>query len=333
MFVAGLIAVFLVTTIAVYGFISLAPAMKLLALPGEHRLHQEPTPMVGGIAIYIGILSGFILVDASFYRLLPCLFLMCLVGVLDDRFSLPSWSRFLVQGAVAYLMIKLTGVQLEGLGLLVSADTELLLGSWATPMTIFATIGVINAVNMSDGMDGLASGMVLLILISLIVLGTPSKALVLITVMALLGFMLWNVRLLGERARAFMGDAGSTMLGLLLAYLLIEVSQAGKGVAPVTALWLMALPLMDAVAVLIVRPLKGNSPFSADRIHYHHLLLGRGLSVNQALVTALVSQAIFIVAGLAMWKTQVPAHWQFTAFLVLFVLYLALLLNSTKAKQ
>lgn len=332
MSIVGLITVFLATSLTNYVFIRLAPAMKLLAMPGAHRRHHSPTPLVGGIAIYVGILVGFVVIDSSFHGFLPCLFLMCLVGVLDDRFTLPSWSRFLAQGLAAFLMTKLTGVQLESLGFLFSDQSEILLGSWSTPITIFATIGVINAVNMSDGMDGLGGGLVLLILVSLVILGSPSMGLVLITIVSVLGFLIWNVRLLGKQARAFMGDAGSTMLGLLLAYLLIEVTQGGQGVAPVTALWLMALPLMDAVAVLIARPLNGKSPFSADRSHYHHLLLQRGMSVNLALIAVLSSQALFIAAGLTMWTLQVAQHWQIKGFLALFAIYLVFLIVSTKAK-
>jgi len=256
-----------------------------------------------------------------------------MVGVLDDRFSLPSWSRFLAQGLVTYLMITLTGVQLESLGFLLSNDSEVLLGSWSVPMTIFATIGVINAVNMSDGMDGLAAAMVLLVLASLMIFGGPSPSLVLIAMASVLGFLVWNLRFLNHHARAFMGDAGSTMLGLLLAYLLIEASQTKPGIAPVTALWILALPLIDAVTVLIVRPIRGNSPFSADRIHYHHLLLNKGLSVNLTLCILLSVQVLFVLMGLWLAHFNVAENIQLLVFLIVFSIYLLYLLRYTGNKQ
>jgi len=130
-----------------------------------------------------------------------------------------------------------------------------------------------------------------------------------------------------------MGDAGSTMLGLIIAYLLISASQASTGIAPVTALWMLAVPLMDAVAVLLVRPIRGKSPFSADRIHYHHQLAQKGFSVNGVLVVALALQISLIVVGIAMWRAQVPDHLQLILFLLLFSCYFARLLWYTNPRK
>ena len=99
-------------------------------------------------------------------------------------------------------------------------------------------------------------------------------------------------------------------------------SQTDAGIAPVTALWLMALPLIDAVAVLIVRPLRGKSPFSADRIHYHHQLLDRGFSVNQTLILALVMQLGFIAVGYVFHNNGIAEFIQLRIFLLIFVAYL-----------
>lgn len=305
-----------------------AEQLKLLAHPGEHRLHQHSTPLVGGLGIYSAILVGLIFLDSSFKNFLPVLMFMCAVGALDDRFKLPSWSRFLAQGLAAYLMIKMTGVELKSLGFL-SPDRELMLGRWSMPMTIFATIGVINAINMSDGHDGLAGSLVLLVLISLFFNGAD-HGLILISCAALLGFLLLNLRLFRSRAIVFLGDAGSMMLGLLLAYLLIKHSQMKAGIWPVTALWLLALPLIDAVAVLIVRPLRGKSPFAADRIHYHHQLVDRGVSVSLAVGIAVLIQTGFIILGLWAWKMRIADHFQLIAFLILFVLYLFSLIWFTR---
>jgi len=144
--VLSLLAVFIVTFIAALVLAHFADRLELVASPGEHRQHQFNTPMVGGLAMYAGILVGFVILDNSYANLMPALLLLCAVGALDDRYTLPSWSRFVAQGIAAYLMIHLTGVQLLTLGYL-TPSSEWLLGRWSTPMTIFATIGVINAVN------------------------------------------------------------------------------------------------------------------------------------------------------------------------------------------
>lgn len=321
----GLLSLVLViTSLAVYLLSKFSAKLGLIAEPGEHRLHQTATPMVGGIAIYLGLLSGMLLIDGSFSSLMPSLFLMCAVGALDDRYNLPSWTRFLAQGLAAYLMIVFSNVALVDLGYLFSSDQRILLSPLgSTILTIFACIGVINAVNMSDGLDGLAGSLVFLVLLSLFLFGHPSQGLLLISLSAIAGFLVWNIRIGRPQAKVFMGDAGSTMLGLLLAYLLIDCSQVSTGIWPVTALWLLALPLIDAVAVLIVRPMRGRSPFSADRIHYHHQLLDRGISVNLSLIIALILQSIFILIGIALWRIGLADHLQLVLFLGLFFLYAA----------
>lgn len=316
--------VLIITSPAVYLLSKFSAKLGLLAEPGEHRLHKTVTPMVGGIAIYLGLMVGMLLIDSSYSSLLPSLFLMCAVGALDDRYNLPSSARFLAQGLAAYLMITLSDLALVDLGYLFSPDQRILLSPiGSTILTIFACIGVINAVNMSDGLDGLAGSLVFLVLLSLLLLGHPSQGLLLISLSAIAGFLVWNIRIGRPQAKAFMGDAGSTMLGLLLAYLLIEYSQVSNGIWPVTALWLLALPLIDAVAVLIVRPMRGRSPFSADRIHYHHQLVDRGISVNLSLIIALVLQSVFVLIGIALWRIRLADHLQLAIFLGLFLLYVA----------
>jgi len=321
--------IFVLTLGAVYLLSRLAPKLGLLAEPGEHRLHQESTPMVGGLAMYIGLICGLLLIDTSFAPLLPSLFLMCAVGALDDRYKLPSWLRFIAQAIAASAMVYFSGSELLSLGAL-KPGQEVVLGHWSVPMTVFATIGVINAINMSDGIDGLAGSLVVLILIALLFITGTNSNLILIIAFAVAGFLFWNLRIFRSSAKMFMGDAGSTMLGLLLAYLLIECSQIEQGIKPVTALWLTAIPLIDAVAVLIVRPLRGKSPFAADRIHYHHQLLDRGVSNNHTLLIALGMQVVFVIIGVLALNMNIAEHLQLRAFLSVFGLYFLSLLWFTR---
>ena len=325
----GLIAVFLISLVGTFGLCKLASRLNLLALPGEHRQHQDATPMVGGIAIYFGILAGLPLVDDSYLNLMPSLTLLTVIGVLDDRYKLPSWSRFIAQGVAVYLMIKLTGVQLHSLGAVFS-EYPSSLGQWSIPLTIFASIGVINAINMSDGLDGLAASMVIVVIIGMLYYGIADQSLALVTCAAIVGFLLWNMRVFRSRAKVFMGDAGSTGLGLILAYLLIKSSQSPSAFPPVTALWLLALPLIDAVAVLIVRPLRGRSPFGADRIHYHHLLLKRNLMVNTVVLIALIGQVMLIALSVYLLDSGVSEQQQLRLFLFISILYLIRLIWFTR---
>jgi len=322
---------FLVSCLASYLLARYALKLKLVAIPGGHRQHSVDTPVVGGLAICFGLVFGWLGLSSPTTGLIFCLTLICLLGVIDDIYALPSWSRFIAQGAITYLMIKLTGVQLLSLGTLF-ANQELLLGAWSMPVTIFATIGVINAINMSDGLDGLAGSLTLLVLLALFYISGFESLLIIVSLMSVAGFLVWNLRIKRVRAYIFMGDAGSMMLGLLLSFLLISYSQMSSGFMPVTALWLLALPLMDAVAVLLVRPLRGKSPFQADRLHYHHQLQDKGLGVNLTLLLVLLSQVIFIVTGLLLWLNNVNENLQLAFFLCLFLAY-AIRLYKFSAKE
>ncbi len=298
-----------------------AQDLKLIAIPGEHRQHSQLTPTIGGLAMCIGMAFGILLAAPSHTPLLVPLIFICAVGVLDDRFTLPTWLRFLAQVMAATAMIYLSDIELHSLGALFSGK-DILLGDWSKPITVFSVVGVINALNMSDGLDGLAGSIVVLVLIALLLINELSNDLIWISILSISGFLALNLRIARPRAAVFMGDAGSTLLGLLLAYLLIQQSQATNGILPVTALWLMALPLIDAVAVLIARPISGKSPFAADRIHYHHQLVDRGISVNKSLVLALLLQSVFIAMGIFALRQGVTETFQFYLFLLVFFLYL-----------
>jgi len=316
--------------ISILGLKTIAPKLKLVAHPGEHRHHQSPTPMVGGLAIFIASFIALSLfgVDSDF-AILACCLMICIVGVLDDAFQLSAILRFAIQAGIACLMIQLTGASLETLGELVSQH-ELSLGRWRIPLTIFATVGVINAINMSDGMDGLVGSLVSISLFAFLLLGADQSNLLIVFLSCLIVFLGFNSRLFVKQARIYLGDGGSNLLGLLLAYLFIKNSQGVHAVIhPVTALWFMALPLIDTVSVMIVRPLRGNSPFSADRIHYHHQLLERGFSVNQTLLFIVLAQSSLVILGLLLQNSGLPQSYSFYSFLTLFFAYLIFLFCRT----
>lgn len=310
----------------------IAPRLGLIAHPGEHRVHQTPTPMVGGIAIFLGLLFAAVVISDELLSLLPAMSLIFIVGVFDDRLNLASWLRFVCQALAIYLMVYCTGVELTSLGE-IWPGSKVELGQWSLALTIFAGIGVINAINMSDGLDGLAGTMVVATLLAVVWVSDSVSFAGVATIVAVSAFLAFNLRVLRPRAKIFLGDAGSTLLGLLLAYFLIKSSQLPHAdIAPVTALWLMALPLFDAVAVLLIRPLRGGSPFAADRIHYHHLIQGRGLRVNQTLLVALAIHGLLITAGFILGASATPEYVQLAVFLACFALYSVYLWQAVKNK-
>ncbi|GAA4854058.1 hypothetical protein GCM10023332_01600 [Luteimonas vadosa] len=237
--------------------------------------------------------------------------ILIVVGLVDDVVDLRWWWRILSHVVAALIMVYWGGVRVEYVGLLFS-DTPVVLGVWSVPLTVFATVGIINAVNMADGADGLAGS---LCLAALVMLGMAALyagndllfGLLVPMLAAIVAFLAFNLRFPWQRrARVFLSNAGSTFLGFTIAWLAFRLTQnAAHPVSPALAPWLLAPPVIDCL-VLIVRRIKlGRSPFHGDRDHMHHLLLDAGFTPNQiALGLAALSLALGLAAALVL-KTDV----------------------------
>lgn len=310
-----------------------APRLGLVDAPSAHRHHELPTPMVGGIAIFTGFFFGLLASDLPLGAYRP-LFLGCgilvLVGVLDDVHELSSLSRFAAQILAALVMVHYGGVRLVDFGDLVG-NGVVVLGMMSVPLTVFATVGVINAMNMVDGMDGLAGSLFLVAFGALALLAGEHGAraglpILLMISLGVTAFLLFNARLgLRSHATVFLGDAGSMFLGFVLCWFLVRFSQAPLSlIDPVTALWLLAVPLVDTVSVMLRRMLYRHSPFTADRTHLHHLLAHRGLSVDAVLLVMVSLAVLAATAGIVMQRSGCPEAIRFSLFLGLFAGHFAL---------
>ncbi|WP_291992953.1 MraY family glycosyltransferase [Candidatus Accumulibacter sp. ACC003] len=312
-----------------------ASRLGIMDQPGGHKLHEVSTPFVGGIGIIAVLLSLFVLIDPLFssFVLMPLWGLMVgalalfLTGLADDIWQLSFKLRFVVQALAALVMIFFGGVKLASFGELlpgVSFD----LGLLAVPLTIFATVGLINALNMTDGIDGL-SGSASLVSLALtgVVAGLAGRANYVVLIVALMGgvvgFLYYNLRYPGNaRARVFLGDNGSMVLGFVLAWLFIALSQGvSPAMTPVTALWLFAMPLMDTVGVMLRRMWLGKSPFRADRHHFHHLFVRAGYRVCDIVALAAFGQLVFGLVGVGGLLLGVPQYLMFGLFLGAFATY------------
>ncbi|QBQ55959.1 MraY family glycosyltransferase [Nitrosococcus wardiae] len=319
-----------VTALLIWVSTPLAFRIGLVDRPGGRKNHRVETPLVGGAAMFCGFLFAVLSINDSLSHLRPFFAgsaLLVIIGILDDFRELPVWVRFLSQVIAALLMTVGGGVVVENLGFLFDAQ-EVHLGAWAVPFTVFGVVGVINAFNMSDGMDGLSGMYALTTLLFLAwaaanggMGGDQRILLVLVSVVA--GFLAFNYRFPGRhRALAFMGDAGSMFLGYALVWFLVSLSQKPAApISPVTALWLVALPLLDTASITLRRILKGRSPFAPDREHFHHIFLVAGWSVPLA-VNMMVTMA-FTLAGLGFLGhyTGVSQWLMFYAFLGVFLVY------------
>jgi UDP-GlcNAc:undecaprenyl-phosphate GlcNAc-1-phosphate transferase len=309
---------------------SLAPRIGLVDQPAGHRHHEHATPLVGGLAMFCGFLFAVLALPtplSSFRPFFVGAALLVIVGVLDDMHELSSRARFAAQIVASLLMIYWGGVVLTDLGYLMT-ENLFTLGRYSVPLTVFATVGVINALNMSDGMDGLAGSLALVgftfIALTAAAAGQGDVVGVVVLLMIVVAaFLLFNLRLPWRpRALLFMGDAGSMFLGFALTWLFVALSQGeGRSLLPVTALWFLAVPLFDTVAMLMRRILLRRSPFQADREHVHHLLFALGMSVNRTLLVVVLCAVLLAAIGLWAQLAAVPERYMFYAFLALFGLY------------
>ena len=324
---AGAGLAFALTTVALLLLQPVAARLNLLDHPNDGRKdHAHPTPVTGGIAILVGCLVGFFGMQvgtASVQAFTAAALLLVVVGVYDDIHDLRWYWRILAQAVAALIIIYWGGVRVEQLGPLFGLG-ETSLGVLSVPFTIFATVGLINAMNMIDGADGLAGmlGLAALVMLSVAALyagnaGLASRLSILCG--ALAAFLAWNVRLPWRpRAKVFLGNAGSAMLGLVIAWAAFRLTQnPGHPVNPVLALWLLPIPVMDCLVLIVRRLQEGRSPFSAGRDHIHHFMQDAGFGPTRgAVVLAAFSLVCGLLAALAM-RLNVPNPVLLAAFLVL----------------
>jgi len=311
----------------------IAPRLGLLDHPGGRKRHAGDVPLVGGIAMiaaFIACFFAFGLYRAVSVALPAAAALMALGGLLDDRVELGPLPKIGVQIVAALVLVQAGGALLLHLGELVRPGL-LLLGALALPLTVFAIVGLMNAVNMADGIDGLAGGLSLVAALAFAwCAGEAGKsgplwvALLLAAVLA--GFLLYNLRWTPSRtASVFMGDSGSYAVGLVLAWIAITLAMGEKpALAPMTAVWILGIPLADTVVLMLRRILRGRWPFGADTGHLHHLLMRRGLGQAHVTWLLLCVATLMAVAGIAAHRYAIPDYVLFYGYGALWIcLYVA----------
>lgn len=283
--------------------------------PNARKMHVRPTPLCGGIAMACGAALPLLLWASADGHLLQCLaatLLVFVIGVYDDCYGLHFRWRLWWQTVAALLVVQ-TGLTIEHLPF-VRSDPAL--GWVAMPVTILFIIGVTNAVNLLDGLDGLAGGCMLLAYLAVGVLASsmgaaPAALVAAVAIGALFGFLRYNT----YKAVVFMGDAGSTLLGFVLAVTGVLFIRDGNGVvSPILLLPLIGLPIVDTAQVVVVRLVRGRSPFAADRSHLHHRLVGLGLHQREVVLVLYGLQVA--LSGTALMLHDAPEMVIAIAFLV-----------------
>ena len=277
--------------------VRVAARLHVLDDPASRKVHTQPIPRVGGIAMAVGSLLPLCLwlpMDRTLGAYLLAVFVLLIFGAWDDRVALNARTKFAGQ-LIAVLIVMLVGH--------VSIDTLMLAEPVVLPtwlkfgLTLLFLLGITNAINLSDGLDGLAGGTTLLCCAALALLGENWKVhfvetLGVVLVGALVGFLRFN----NYPARIFMGDAGSQFLGFSVGVLAILLTrQTATPLSTALPLLLIGLPVLDTLIVIVLRLRAGHSPFAADRMHVHHRLLALGFDHHEAVIVIYAVQCVLLL--------------------------------------
>ena len=259
----------------------------LIDLPDKSRkFHKRATPLTGGMAILISALitgeiyvtlndlKGFI-PEFTYYLIISSV-LLVLVFLIDDVKGIKAPLRLFFQAGLTLFMILTTDVYITNLGDIFNFG-DIYLGVFGIPFTIFCVVGIMNAFNMIDGINGLCAGCAMT---ALLFIGFSSgliyDSMLVLLIGAMIGFLFFNLRIVGEKRAVFLGDHGSNMIGFWVAWSAIYASQTEiYKIDPMTMIWFVAIPLLDCIGLIVSRRSRGISWTTPGRDHIHHKLMNR----------------------------------------------------------
>ncbi len=315
---------FVVTVAFMLALHPLAVQIGLVDRPGGRKRHNGNIPIIGGLAMFAGMAIGTFLLGlppTAFLSAFVAGLLLIIVGAIDDGISLPPAARIVTQIAVVLIMIYGANLQLADIG--DPFGTGIIsMGRFTVIFTLLVSLTMINAYNLVDGIDGLAGSLAVVALLAVaVVAGTNSMfgAAAVTVAASVVGFLLFNLPVSWNREfRSFMGDAGSTLLGFSIVWLTLGIAQGAEQViSPVHCLWFAALPIFDCLTCFVRRCLKGKSPFTPGRDHFHHTLKRGGFSAVQKLGVLTGLQVIYAAVGVFGYFAGAPDFMMFAAWCVL----------------
>ena len=262
----------------------------------------------------------------SFIILLLLSFVLLIISLIDDLISLPVWVRLFTQISCSVLFIQLGGISLINLGSLLGSEEIILQEYVAFIFTIFCIVGVTNAFNWIDGIDGFFGSQVLLAIMGMMILSGRISVFHIAFLSAMTPYFVMNLGLLGDKFKVFIGDHGAMMIGFLIAGSYVLLSQATEGtyvegIRPVDALWCIGLVLINAFRVIWKRLIKKTSIFSSDREHIHHYFLDLGYSSGKTLIIVSFISLIIFSLGIVLALLEAPEWISLSTFLGIFLFW------------
>lgn len=297
--------------------VKIAIAKNIVDNPDARKLQRVPIPVLGGCAVLFGILLGIGFTSAhsgcpSLFIIITAMTIMLYTGTMDDILSLSPRLRFVIEIMVVALLMMANNQSINNFYGLWGVDT---INQWiAFPLTIFAAVGIINAINLIDGVDGLSSGYGVMAGIAFAILfalaGDISMlTLAVVTAGSLIPFFFHNV--FGKTSKMFIGDGGTLVLGVVFSSFVINTLSNGSivgkfvdsdfGLIPFT-LAVLSIPVFDTLRVMSARIMHGTSPFSPDKTHLHHLFIELGFSHAGTTVSILTLNTLIIILQLLSWQ-------------------------------
>jgi UDP-GlcNAc:undecaprenyl-phosphate/decaprenyl-phosphate GlcNAc-1-phosphate transferase len=306
----------------------IAKHFNIMDIPKDNRrIHKKPIPLLGGLAIYVSFVMVLFLKPGPLSNeevgILIGATIITIGGFIDDKFDLKPWQKILFQLAAA-LSLVFTSVSIQNLtNPLVDGNSFVQIGYLAVPFTILWVIGITNAINLTDGLDGLAAGITIISGITILIIALlngrwEAATLSGIFVGAVAGFLPYNF----NPASIFMGDTGSQLLGFMLASISIQgATKTAAAFAIGVPILALGLPIYDTLFAIVRRKINGVPMMQGDRGHIHHRLLDMGLTQKQVvLVMYLISAILGGVAIVDMLSTNKTSYLLLVVVIILFIL-------------
>ena len=281
--------------------IRLAPHIGMIDKPDARKVHVAPIPRAGGVGIVIGALLPVLIwlpLNDMLIAYLVGSMVLLMFGVWDDIAELGHYVKFVGQFFAAVFVVYYGDVVVATLPFM---NLDPLPSSIGKPFTVIALVGVINAMNHSDGLDGLAGGESLMTLAGILYLASQASSMETVVIsVAVMGGVFGFLRFNSHPARVFMGDGGSQFLGFSLGVLVVQLSQRDNpALSPMVPLLLLGLPIADILVVFWKRARAGGNWFKATKNHIHHRLLELGFHHYESVAVIYTLQAILVVAAVS----------------------------------
>ena len=298
---------------------------NLVDNPDARKLQRNPVPVMGGIAVFFGIVIGIcssqtMLDDSTVFRLIAAMLIMLYVGTIDDILDLSPFIRFFIEILIVGWLMYVNRASINSLwGLWGVTEIPLWLSG---PLTIFAAVGIINAINLIDGVNGLSSGFCFMasVMFAIIFHKSGNSVMTIIAISAagaIVPFFLHNV--FGNSTKMFIGDGGTLVIGTMMSMFVIsilntdskcsEFAARGMGLVPFT-LAVLSIPVFDTLRVMTTRIINKKSPFSPDKTHLHHLFIELGFSHIGTTLSILTINFLIVIAWFMSYKLGAPVDIQ-----------------------